>query len=70
MSLELVWARPCVQPDISGYERPALDGVDAVATWMVYERSDGWWTASPHQVRYAAVYWLAMRWRQESGYHG
>jgi len=61
VSLEMLWERPTVTPDRSGYVRPALAGVKDVTTWMVYERSAGWWGVPGAEVRDAAVYWLAMR---------
>lgn len=61
VSLEALWERPAVTPDRSGYLRPALEGVNDVATWMVYERSAAWWGVPGAKVRDAAAYWLAMR---------
>ena len=61
VSLEALWARPAVTPDLRGYVRPALAGVNDVTTWMVYERSAAWWGVPGAKVRDAAVYWLAMR---------
>lgn len=62
-SFASLMARPCVTPDISAYRREGahLTSVDAVATWMVYERSEAWWLAPGAQVRHAAVYWLGLR---------
>lgn len=61
VSLEALWQRPSVEPDRSGYARPALEGVHDVTTWMVYERSAAWWGVPGAKVRDAAAYWLAMR---------
>ena len=60
-SIEALLSLPPVTPDRSAYRRTDHDTVDAVMVWMVYERSAGWWQAETHQVRDAAVYWLAMR---------
>ncbi len=60
-SSEALLSLPPVTPDRSAYRRTDHDTVDAVMVWMVYERSAGWWQAETHQVRDAAVYWLAMR---------
>ena len=60
-SIEALLSLPTVTPDRTGYRRTDHDSVDAVMVWMVYERSAGWWQAETHQVRDAAVYWLAMR---------
>jgi hypothetical protein len=62
-SIETLLSLPTVTPDRSGYQRPDCGSVDAVMVWMVYERSNGWWRTPNHQVRDAAVYWLALRCR-------
>lgn len=61
LSLEALLERPTVTPDRSEYQRPSLEGVNDVMTWMVYERSAAWWGVPGAKVRDAAVYWLALR---------
>ena len=60
-SIEALLSLPTVTPDRTGYDRPDCDSLNAVMVWMVYERSAGWWETPAHEVRDAAVYWLAMR---------
>lgn len=61
VSLETLWARPVVEPDRSGYARPAFATINDLVVWLVYERSEGWWKTDAQAVRDAAVSWLAMR---------
>lgn len=60
-SIETLLSLPTVAPDRTEYQRPDCGSLDAVMVWMVYERSAGWWETPTHDVRQAAVYWLAMR---------
>lgn len=60
-SIEALMLLPTVTPERAGYLRPDLGDIDALMTWMVYERSAGWWRVPTHDVRDAAEAGLRMR---------
>ncbi len=60
-SIEALLGLPTVTPDRTRYDRPDCDSLNAVMVWMVYGWPAGWWETPTHEVRDAAVYWLAMR---------
>jgi len=61
LSIEELLSLPIVTPDRTRYDRPDCDCLNEVMVWMVYQRSSAWWETPSHEVRDAAVYWLAMR---------
>lgn len=67
VSLETLWARPVVEPDLRGHTYVRASNDLAVVDWLRFEWPDAWWYADFETVREVADKLLVLREAQIAG---
>lgn len=67
VSLEALWARPTVTPDLRRYTFVRASNDLAVVDWLRFQWPEGWWNADFEQVRTVADKLLVLREAQIAG---
>jgi len=67
LSLEALWARPTVTPDLRGYTFVRAANDLAVADWLRFQWPEAWWKTDWEKVREVADKLLVLREAQIAG---
>ena len=67
VSLEALWARPTVTPDLRGYTFVCAANDLAVADWLRFQWPEAWWKTDWEKVREVADKLLVLREAQIAG---
>ena len=67
VSLEALWARPTVTPDLRGYTFVRASNDLAVVDWLRFQWPEAWWETDGEKVRTVAGKLLVLRGAQIAG---